>query len=83
MLTLGFRAFPKNQSIVYLRLRHRVGYELRFINEHEKASVADFFIPEHRGHGDAFKKSPCPGMKKLVNFNRKIQVYRATILRLI
>ncbi len=29
---------------------HRVRHELWFINEHEKASVTDFFIPEHRGH---------------------------------
>ncbi len=27
---------------------HRVGHELRFINENEKASVTDFFIPAHR-----------------------------------
>jgi len=27
---------------------HRVGYELRFVDEHERVSVADSFIPAQR-----------------------------------
>ncbi len=35
---------------------HRVGYELLFINEYEKASVADFFIPGMETQRNSSKK---------------------------
>jgi hypothetical protein len=39
---------------ILLKINHRVGYELRFVDEHEKVSVADFFIPGHREHRGIF-----------------------------
>ncbi len=38
-------------------IHRKVGHELRFINEHEKASVTDFFIP---GRKAAQREPPCP-----------------------
>jgi|GEM_PF-2547726 len=38
----------KDSLIGLYAIKHRVHYELRFVNEHERVSFADSFIPEHR-----------------------------------